>query len=490
MVARSEASTIETGSSATMMRGLSSRARATMTRWRWPPLSWCGIAAERLLGAQADGPQRGLDQLAGLGPSCPPAGTWRPASSERGRPCRRGCRPRRGPGRSPGPRGGSVFHSSRDILVRGFALVQDLAAGRADDAEQQARERRLAAAALAGDGGDRRSARRGSSAEAFEGDELALLEERPRAELLGDVARFEQGGHVAQCPHQVAGGRAARPDFAERRHLGRAARGRQADSAGGTRSRRADSRSEGGMPGMPLKTCLPSRRGQTRDQQLGVGMERLLEDICDRADLDQLAAYITAKRSTNCAISPMSWPTRMTAAPSSACTLPERLHDLALHDHVERAGRLVGDDEPGLQARSRWRCRRAASCRRSARAGTCAPPAGAARPGRGGASTFLYAWSSRRPLAVGSHRVDELLADAHHRVERVHRALRDQGDLAEAEPAHLLVREPCQVHVAQEDLAALDAPGGMEEAHQREGRGRLAGAGLADEAEPLAPAAG
>lgn len=40
MVARSDASTMETGSSATMSLGLSSRARATITRWRCPPLSW------------------------------------------------------------------------------------------------------------------------------------------------------------------------------------------------------------------------------------------------------------------------------------------------------------------------------------------------------------------------------------------------------------------------------------------------------------------
>ena len=42
MVARSEASTIDTGSSAMISRGRISSARATMIRWRWPPLSWCG----------------------------------------------------------------------------------------------------------------------------------------------------------------------------------------------------------------------------------------------------------------------------------------------------------------------------------------------------------------------------------------------------------------------------------------------------------------
>src|SRR6266536_523611 len=51
IVARSEASTIETGSSATISFGLSNSARATITRWRWPP----------------DGAQRRADQLPSLG---------------------------------------------------------------------------------------------------------------------------------------------------------------------------------------------------------------------------------------------------------------------------------------------------------------------------------------------------------------------------------------------------------------------------------------
>ena len=37
IIARGEASIIETGSSATISRGLSRNARATMSRWRWPP---------------------------------------------------------------------------------------------------------------------------------------------------------------------------------------------------------------------------------------------------------------------------------------------------------------------------------------------------------------------------------------------------------------------------------------------------------------------
>jgi hypothetical protein len=66
MVARSEASTIETGPSAMMMRGRIRRARATMIRRRCPGLNWCGYApASRQ--TKPDSPQRLLDQRASPG---------------------------------------------------------------------------------------------------------------------------------------------------------------------------------------------------------------------------------------------------------------------------------------------------------------------------------------------------------------------------------------------------------------------------------------
>ena len=43
-----------------------------------------------------------------------------------------------------------------------------------------------------------------------------------------------------------------------------------------------------------------------------------------------------------------------------------------------------------------------------------------------------------RDALVRAHHVDELVADAHHRVERVHRALEDHRDVAPAELAQLL----------------------------------------------------
>ena len=61
-----EASTIETGSSAISSLGLSTRARATAMRWRWPPLNWCGKRPRVSSGRRPTRRQGILHQLAGF----------------------------------------------------------------------------------------------------------------------------------------------------------------------------------------------------------------------------------------------------------------------------------------------------------------------------------------------------------------------------------------------------------------------------------------
>ena len=84
-----------------------------------------------------------------------------------------------------------------------------------------------------------------------------------------------------------------------------------------------------------------------------------------------------------------------------------------------------------------------------------------------------------------AHHVHELVADAHHGVERVHRALEDHGDVAPAEAAQLLLALADEVLAAEEDAAADDAAGRAEDLHDRVRDGRLAAAGLAGEPEDL-----
>ena len=72
-------------------------------------------------------------------------------------------------------------------------------------------------------------------------------------------------------------------------------------------------------------------------------------------------AYMTATRSAISSTTPRSWVIRSTLIPSSSRSSTMQLEDLRLDRHVERRGRLVGDQQLGLEQRApsrsstRWR---------------------------------------------------------------------------------------------------------------------------------------
>ena len=187
------------------------------------------------------------------------------------------------------------------------------------------------------------------------------------------------------------------------------------------------------QPGDALERLLARRGTAGWRSAAGVGVQRLAKELARRCPTSTRSpAYMTPTRSTTCAISPMSCPIRMTAAPRSACTLSQRLHHLALDDDVERAGRLVGDDHLGPQAdgdgdadallHAAAQLVRDTCPRRSRRRPTLceqlADPLVDAR-----ARTACTPWSRSASAIWSLH--------PHHRVERVHRALGDQRDLGQ-----------------------------------------------------------
>src|SRR5205807_1851261 len=87
---------------------------------------------------------------------------------------------------------------------------------------------------------------------------------------------------------------------------------------------------------------------------------------------------------------------------------------------------------------------------------------------------------------VRTHRVDELVAHAHHRVERVHRALEDHRDVAPAEAAKLLGLLADEVLALVEDAAADDPRRRAQDLEHRVRDGGLAAARLAGEPDDLA----
>jgi hypothetical protein len=82
--------------------------------------------------------------------------------------------------------------------------------------------------------------------------------------------------------------------------------------------------------------------------------------------------------------------------------------------------------------------------------------------------------------------VDQLIADRHDRVERVHGALENHRDLVPAESLQLVVAHGQDVETLEADIAAGDDGGGLEQAQQGQGNGRLAAAGLPREPKDLA----
>jgi hypothetical protein len=167
--------------------------------------------------------------------------------------------------------------------------------------------------------------------------------------------------------------------------------------------------------------------------------------------------------------------------------LPECLHHLALHHHIERAGRFVSDDHLGTQAD---------------RNGDAGALFHAARElvrifvGHLGRQPDLRQQrmhlrnqrAPRRQAAMILERIGNLVTNTHHRIERVHRPLRHHGNAGQPQSADRLVGQAGQRDVVQPDLAALDPPGRLDHAQDRQRHGRLAGAGLARQAQAFAGA--
>ncbi len=120
------------------------------------------------------------------------------------------------------------------------------------------------------------------------------------------------------------------------------------------------------------------------------------------------------------------------------CSRVQQLEDLALDRHVERGRRLVGDQQLGL-AGQRHRDHHPLLLAAGELVRIGAEPA--LRPP--GMPTSLSSASARSQAArrdsphVLDQRLDELLADGEHRVQRAHRVLEDAGDLLAAERLQL-----------------------------------------------------
>ena len=164
----------------------------------------------------------------------------------------------------------------------------------------------------------------------------------------------------------------------------------------------------------------------------------------------------------------------------------QQVEDLRLDRDVEGGHRLVGEDELGVEGeRPRDPDPLALAAGELVRvaAGVLAPQADLLEV----VADALVADLAVAPVVLGGRLGQQPLADevadGHARVQRADRILED--DLHPA--AHVFLSTPCELRIVL--AVELRAAGGrLLEAEQRAAERRLAAAGLADEAEDLAPA--
>ena len=153
----------------------------------------------------------------------------------------------------------------------------------------------------------------------------------------------------------------------------------------------------------------------------------------------------------------MSWVIRMIAVPSVSLQFAHQVEDLRLDGHVERGGRLVGDQHLGV-ARQRHGDHHALAhaARKLMRIGVRAP----LRLRDVHAAQHLDRPVHRLAAAtalVQRDRLADLPADGEQRIERGHRLLKDHRDVVAADVLHLAFGEAEQIGALEADRAADDA---------------------------------
>ena len=278
------------------------------------------------------------------------------------------------------------------------------------------------------------------------------------------MVQFEEIGHPrALVIEEMAGHDAS----ARQHHRLGTRRPAEIDGVGAARVKGAAARQaqeRRGEPGNALKDPLVVEAGQALDQRVRVGMLGVGEHLADRADLDQPSRIHHRHLVDELRHQPHVVADQDDRGADLLADAIDRLHHLALGDHVERAGRLVGDDH--LRAQQDADGDADALLHAAAElVGVHAEDARVEIDRLQGVHGAIFGDRPRLPEHVRLHRVQHLGADPHHRVERVHRALRDIGDLAEARLAHRLAIERHQIGVADDHAAALDPPRRLDHAH-------------------------
>ena len=274
---------------------------------------------------------------------------------------------------------------------------------------------------------------------------------------------MRKGGGAAS--HTGAHQRAARRERATRRH--------RAD-----RGRRACDRHE-----------LPARPGHLRDggqQRAGVRMARVVEGRARAGQFRHPAAIEHQHAVGDLGDHAEIVGDEQDGEPRLALQVAQQRQDLRLDRHVERRGRLVGDQQPRAR-RERHRDHHALAhaaghfvrkgVEHRLRARDLDAPEQRQR--------FAPRLGSRHPAPLDQNFLD-LPSDPHDRVQRGHRLLEDHREIAPAPPAPGRGSARDQIVAVEHDAARGEADRARQQPHDAERQHALAAAGLADHAERLA----
>ncbi len=165
----------------------------------------------------------------------------------------------------------------------------------------------------------------------------------------------------------------------------------------------------------------------------------------------------------------------------------DQVHHRLLRGDVEAGGRLVGDQK--LRIAGERQCDHdtlAHAAGKFERIGVIALARAGDLDLLQRLDRLLAAVGHGRLLHMLAQHVLDLVADFPDRIERRARVLEDHRDFAAAQIAHLVLGRGLDVDAGEHHRALGDPAGAVENPHHSIGRHRLAGAGLADNAERLA----
>src|SRR3990170_3241864 len=207
------------------------------------------------------------------------------------------------------------------------------------------------------------------------------------------------------------------------------------------------------------------------------------EDLCERAKLGQFPSIHHTHRVAQLGHDGHVVRDIQQRQTEVGAKLLKEREDTVLDEHIQRGGRLVGDEQLRAQRHGHSDGRALAH-----------PATELVRVVLQAARFEADAFEELgRPIArarradgvVVADRFDELVPDAQHRVEGVHRALGDHGDPPPAHGAHLCGGQARQVTPVEEDPPALDGAVRWEDSQQCARYGGLPAARLANQTDAL-----